>query len=136
LLLVCYEGFSAALIIPRRYAGEGASISINPLERTAHSAGFVPVRGSVAVGRRSPGAFGVVLIPNKQTKRRDGMADVIATTTTGQTTVLDTAAVTAFKTRLRGVLLSPGADGYDAARKVWNGNIDRRPTLIARCTGV
>ena len=64
------------------------------------------------------------------------MADVIATTTTGQTTVLDAAAVTAFQARLRGALLSPGADGYDAARRVWNGNIDRRPALIACCTGV
>ena len=64
------------------------------------------------------------------------MADVLATTTTGQTTVLDAAAVTAFQARLRGTLIAPGADGYDAARRVWNGNIDRRPALIARCTGV
>src|SRR5207249_11310484 len=83
-----------------------------------------------------PGACGVVVIPDQAGRRRDGMADVIATTTAGQATVLDTTAVTAFQTRLRGVLLSPGADGYDAARKVWNGKIDRRPTLIARCTGV
>jgi len=64
------------------------------------------------------------------------MAEVIATTMTGHTTPLDATAVTAFQARLRGALLSPGADGYDAARKVWNGNIDRRPALIARCTGV
>jgi hypothetical protein len=30
----------------------------NPLELTAHSAGFLAVPGSVPVGRRSPGAFG------------------------------------------------------------------------------
>ncbi len=33
----------------------------------------------------------------------------------------------------QGVLLQPGAEGYDAARSVWNGAIDRRPALIARC---
>jgi len=30
----------------------------NPVERTAHSAGSVLMRGSVPVGRRSPGALG------------------------------------------------------------------------------
>jgi len=32
-----------------------------------------------------------------------------------------------------GSILDPGADGYDAARRVHNGLIDRRPALIARC---
>lgn len=32
-----------------------------------------------------------------------------------------------------GELLTAGADGYDAARGVWNAMIDRRPALIARC---
>ena len=35
----------------------------------------------------------------------------------------------------QGELLRPGDDGYDAARAVWNGAIDRRPAVIARCTG-
>jgi FAD/FMN-containing dehydrogenase len=30
-------------------------------------------------------------------------------------------------------LLAPGDEGYDEARKVWNGAIDRCPALIARC---
>jgi FAD/FMN-containing dehydrogenase len=34
-----------------------------------------------------------------------------------------------------GELLRPGDDGYDAARRVWNGAIDRHPSLIARCSG-
>jgi FAD/FMN-containing dehydrogenase len=36
----------------------------------------------------------------------------------------------------RGDLIESGHAGYDAARSVWNGNIDRRPALIARCTGL
>ena len=32
-----------------------------------------------------------------------------------------------------GMLLRPDDDGYDQARAVWNGMIDRRPALIARC---
>jgi FAD/FMN-containing dehydrogenase len=35
----------------------------------------------------------------------------------------------------RGALLRPGEEGYDQARQVWNGAIDRRPALIARCAG-
>ena len=33
-------------------------------------------------------------------------------------------------------LVRSGDDGYDAARAVWNGMIDRRPAMIARCTSV
>jgi len=33
----------------------------------------------------------------------------------------------------RGTLLEPGDAGYDEARSVYNGMIDRRPRLIARC---
>ena len=36
----------------------------------------------------------------------------------------------------RGELIHPGEASYDELRKVWNGSIDRRPGLIARCTGV
>jgi FAD/FMN-containing dehydrogenase len=35
-----------------------------------------------------------------------------------------------------GELLRPGDSGYDAARRIWNGAIDRRPACIARCHGV
>jgi FAD/FMN-containing dehydrogenase len=33
----------------------------------------------------------------------------------------------------RGELVLPGDDSYDEHRRVWNGMIDRRPALIARC---
>src|SRR5215469_7981818 len=42
-------------------------------------------------------------------------------------------AVAALRERLRGRLVSPHDAGYDTARRVWNGRIDRRPSLIAFC---
>src|SRR5689334_21932557 len=37
---------------------------------------------------------------------------------------------------LRGPVIGPSDEGYDAARRIWNGAIDRRPLAIARCSGV
>jgi FAD/FMN-containing dehydrogenase len=50
--------------------------------------------------------------------------------------MLTETAVGAFKAALRGELIAPGDAKYDEARKVYNGMINRRPRLIARCTNV
>ncbi len=39
-----------------------------------------------------------------------------------------------FRARLHGELILPHDDGYDSARRVWNGMIDKYPALICRCT--
>jgi hypothetical protein len=46
---------------------------------------------------------------------------------------LDQQIVSELKEKLTGALLQPGDPGYDEARKVWNGMIDRQPALIVRC---
>jgi FAD/FMN-containing dehydrogenase len=48
----------------------------------------------------------------------------------------DHATIDAFKTSLRGELLQSDEAGYEAARKVYNGMIDRRPRFIVRCVNV
>jgi FAD/FMN-containing dehydrogenase len=63
------------------------------------------------------------------------VAEIHAVTQDGSFTGIDLAAVRALAEDLRGALLLPGAAGYESARRIWNGMIDRRPALIARCRG-
>ena len=42
---------------------------------------------------------------------------------------------TRLRNSIRGETILRDAEGYDAARRVWNGNIDRHPALIVRCAG-
>lgn len=49
------------------------------------------------------------------------------------TSELDAATVQAFASGVRGELIQPGDLSYDEARHIFNGMIDRRPRLIARC---
>src|SRR5205807_4762751 len=50
--------------------------------------------------------------------------------------MLNENAVADFKANLRGRLIEPGDKDYDEARKVYNGMIDKKPRLIARCADV
>jgi FAD/FMN-containing dehydrogenase len=52
-----------------------------------------------------------------------------------RTTPLDEAVIEELRGRLRGPLLTADDPGYDEARTVRNGLIDRHPALIARCSG-
>jgi UDP-N-acetylenolpyruvoylglucosamine reductase len=45
-------------------------------------------------------------------------------------------AITEFRGQFRGAVLEPEDAAYEQARKVYNGMIDRKPRLIARCTDV
>ncbi len=49
---------------------------------------------------------------------------------------LDDRAIQTFRSALRGSLIGPGDAAYEAARRVYNAMIDRRPRLIARCADV
>ncbi len=53
----------------------------------------------------------------------------------GQPVAIAADALQAFKTAFKGNVLAPDDAEYDEARQVWNAMIDRRPGLIARCTG-
>jgi FAD/FMN-containing dehydrogenase len=64
------------------------------------------------------------------------MAAIGAVALDGMHISIDDEKIDGLRKRLRGDLIRSNDDGYEAARRVWNGNIDRRPALIARCAGV
>jgi len=47
---------------------------------------------------------------------------------------LSDAELSAFRSRFTGETLTVGEPGYDDARRVWNGEIDRYPAVVARCS--
>ena len=49
--------------------------------------------------------------------------------------MIDNSALEKFRATVRGAVLCPDQDGYDVARTIPNAMIDRRPAIIARCTG-
>lgn len=53
----------------------------------------------------------------------------------GKALELDAALVDGLESGLRGMLLREGDHGYEDSRTVWNGMIDRKPALVARCLG-
>src|SRR5262245_60359727 len=55
---------------------------------------------------------------------------------TPQAPPLETIAFDELGVSFRGELLLPTSRGYDTARGIWNGAIDRHPACIARCMGV
>ena len=63
------------------------------------------------------------------------VGDVAARSLDGGELNLPGKAVEDFAAGLRGDLLLQGSSAYDARRRVWNGLFDRKPALIACCTG-
>ena len=63
------------------------------------------------------------------------MGKIELVTGNGKNSQVDESVVEQFGEGLRGELLRPGDPGYDDARQIWNAMIDKRPALIARCTG-
>jgi len=64
------------------------------------------------------------------------MTELLITTREGTRAGIPSGRIEQYADRLRGELISAGHQAYDQARRVWNGNIDRRPALIARCLDV
>ncbi len=66
--------------------------------------------------------------------RRSEMSDLRIVSSYGSMGTLAASVVADFGLRISGGVLREGDDGYDEARRVWNGEVDRKPAMIARCT--
>jgi hypothetical protein len=60
---------------------------------------------------------------------------ITATTLEGNRANLNDTDIESLRHSLRGELVVAGEAQYEEARRVWNGNVDRRPALIVRCMG-
>ncbi|MGH8204527.1 MAG: FAD-binding oxidoreductase [Steroidobacteraceae bacterium] len=65
----------------------------------------------------------------------ENVGDVAAKSLDGADLTIPGSSVEDFAASLRGDLLLRGRGAYDARRRVWNGMFDRKPALIACCTG-
>ncbi len=63
------------------------------------------------------------------------MSEMTFRTIAGGETALAGAELRDLRDRIRGDLILRGAAGYEEARTVWNGMIDKQPTLILQCAG-
>ena len=63
------------------------------------------------------------------------MADVKFATLFGDYAVINEATVKDFRASLHGESLLPVDEEYDRVRRVWNAMVDKRPALVARCSG-
>ena len=64
------------------------------------------------------------------------MTTISATRRDGSSATVDDAAQDAVGSAVHGEVFTQNSDGYDAARAVWNGMIDKRPSIIIKCQGV
>jgi FAD/FMN-containing dehydrogenase len=64
------------------------------------------------------------------------MPDLQVSTSQGGEAVLEQETIEEFRTVLRGDLFTSSDEGYDEARLIWNGMHDKRPALVAQCSGV
>ena len=72
-------------------------------------------------------------LANSRFARAAQSAGVPAISRTGKAIVLEATDIDDFRALQRGPVLTRASEGYDVARRVWNGAFDRHPALIARC---
>jgi len=60
---------------------------------------------------------------------------VAVSTVHGETLEVSAQSLEVLTSSVRGSVVTPGSPGYDEARTIWNGMIDRRPGLVVRCAG-
>src|SRR5437763_733315 len=74
------------------------------------------------IARKKPGSLGVMRSPLREEQQ--------------MTQMLDSQSVDALEAKLHGGVTQPDDPDYDEVRALYNGMIDKRPALIARCADV
>ena len=64
------------------------------------------------------------------------MTTINATRTGGSVVTIDGETFNVFESTIHGDVFTAESEGYDRARSVWNGMIDKRPAVVVKCRGV
>lgn len=75
------------------------------------------------------------VLQNHLTTAHAGVGAIMPDSTEVPTSAVTSSLVEALRSGMRGTVILPEDPAYDAARRVWNAMIDKRPGAIARCTG-
>jgi len=75
------------------------------------------------------------VLQNHLTTAHAGVGAIMPDSTEVPTSAVTSSLVEALRSGMRGPVILPEDPAYDAARRVWNAMIDKRPGAIARCTG-
>src|SRR5947207_2679224 len=123
-------------VTPTGGSGRGSRRCARPLPTrpVPYTSTGRPARRVVALRHRQP-RLGGLACPHPCRGGRRMAEQKLPTTGSMLGRALEASAVAELASTFAGELVQPHDPGYDRARTVFNGMIDRRPALIARCTG-
>src|SRR5689334_11299814 len=92
------------------------------------------------IGAALAAAATTAILPARRLWAEAGSSEAVsgqvpAVSLSGEAISLSPADIKDLRASLRGPLLLASDEGYDQARRLWNGAFDRHPALIARCAG-
>ena len=118
---------------PRNKTPAAAILGSKPKEVADLNRRAQPERRASWCGELAANLVRVGLLPTVGFEFRRCVMGVSICAAGGGDVAIDDAAIHQLRSSVSGTLLTASSPGYDAARTVWNGMIDRSPALVVQC---